>query len=566
MLVAVSIEIRLLGTLEVSTPAGLLATADFQTRKAKQVLEVLALMQGRAVSKDALIDTLWQRKWPKNPTATVELAVSLLRSTLAKVTDARIVVTEPGGYRVDTSLVTIDVVTFQDLVVDAGRRSETERLGLLRQALALARGPLLEDEVGAEWLQPYRDRYRLLVESARLGLARSALAAGDASLAHSAAEQAWTEAEFVHEDAYVVGVSALVELGRRTEARVLLARVERRLVDEEGRPPSSGLLGLHDLLHDTTIPTAPDTAIAVDPAFVGAPAVLPFLGRAEQLESIERFVAQHLDVPGSRGSLTISGPAGIGKSRLLAEVAQRAAVDRSVHSIRCMPSDPGHQLLVVGQLMRSIARTARLRKQLVLDQDVTAMFGRFAQMLDVVGPTLVLVDDMHLADAGSVAVLQALVGAGGATNLCLVGTHPTSRGGLVGGEKIVLSALSQAELQPLGIEAAWSETGGHPGLLAACCAAGAHVLAGVPAQMGDDDLREVRSWLDRPGRLARSVLSSASVLAGSFMVADVVLASGMGAETVAAVLSQATQDGVLRKSEADRVEFSAQLLRRVLNK
>lgn len=553
-----AVEIRLLGTLEVITPNGGLTAADFPTRKAKQVLEVLALTAGRTVSKDALIDMLWRRKWPQNPTATVELAVSLLRTTLAKVSDERLVLTDAGGYRLDASVALVDLTTLDDLAVRADRLAGAGRLALLREAVALIRGPLLEDEVGAEWLQPYRDRYRRKAEATQLALAREALAQGDATLAHSVAERAWSSSELIVEEAYAVGVAALVQLGRRSEARALLRRVEQRLGREEGRGMAAELLGLQALL-DTVTPAGRPIVLRVDPAFAGAPSPPPFLGRAESLAAIDEFAARTLSADGASGSLVVTGPAGIGRSRLLAEVVARAGESRQVHTIQCLPSDREHALLTVGRLVRSIRKTARLRDQPVVDGSVTAMFGRLALMLDDLGPAVLVVDDLHRADAESVAVLRSLAAPGGALQLCLVMSSPVALDGGADAAALELTALTEADLQPLGIGAAWRETGGHPATLAACCAAGA-----ADAPLPDDVVAALRARVAELASPAPLVLAGASRLSEVFTGAEVAAAAGIGPAIVEAGLHAAVAGGVVRALGAGRFEFSAQLVRRLL--
>ncbi|MEI8238559.1 MAG: winged helix-turn-helix domain-containing protein, partial [Actinomycetota bacterium] len=184
------IEIRLFGPVEVVTPSGRLSSSDFPSRKAKQVLQVLALAAGRVVSKDRLIDLLWRRRMPRNPAATVELAVSLLRSALATVTDAALVVTAPGGYRLDTALVDIDTGRFDELLQLSAESPADGRMTMLAEAVRLADRPLFEDELGAEWVVNDRERFRVKSQSAALGLGRQALAVDDATLAFSMAERA----------------------------------------------------------------------------------------------------------------------------------------------------------------------------------------------------------------------------------------------------------------------------------------------------------------------------------------------------------------------------------------
>ncbi|MGB8859106.1 MAG: ATP-binding protein, partial [Ilumatobacteraceae bacterium] len=335
--------------------------------------------------------------------------------------------------------------------------------------------------------------------------------------------------------------------------------VEQRLSGEEGRTPAAELLDLRALLQGAALPARAEVAVEVDPAFTGAPTTLPFLGRAVELETVESFIARTLDEGGASGSTMVCGPAGTGRTRFLAEVVDRAAGARNVHAIQCSETDRDHPMLTVGRLMRAIAKDAKLRKQPVIDEGVTAMFGRFAEMLDGLGPTLLVVDDLHLADTASIAVLRSLVCPGGAAQLCLVVSSPTALEGHADGPAVVLGALSADDMRPLGIDTAWRETGGHPGLLAACCAAGtgSGVLRG-------DALGSVRAPLDDLGPLAPVVLTAASTLNSWFTAAQVGLAAGLGLEAVSGLLRSATGKGVLRALGDDRFEFSAQVQRRLL--
>ncbi len=559
----VALEIRLLGTLEVVSPTGRLAAADFPTRKAKQVLQLLALAHGRTVSKDTLVDSLWRQKWPQNPTATVELAVSLMRSAFSKITDEKVVVTEPGGYRINTALATIDVMLFDELVARASRRSDHERLSLYREAVALVRGPLLEDETSSEWLQAERDRYRQRLENAKLELARLALANGEADFAHTVAEEAWVASDFVLEEAYAVGVAALVQLGRRTEARALLGRAERRLSDEEARPPSPALAGMRTLMDATTTAAVADVVVEVDAAFAAVADPIPFLGRRQLLVEVEGLIGRCLG-DGHSGMLVVHGTPGMGKSRLLDEVVARHLAGghvAKVQRLECLPSDVEHPMLAAGRLLRSVAQTARTRKHPVVDTEVASMFGRFADLLDGIGPVLLVIDDLHLADPSSIAVIRSLVASGGAAHLCVVAssrsTLPEVR--LRRSELTALSALTKAELDELLVDDAFAETGGHPAILSVCCA----------AARGDGTARgaaldPVWDYIDDVGSLARPVLGAATGLSSTFTVADLGLVAHLGADVTHEVVRRAVALGLLKPTATKRFEFTSGVVRRVL--
>src|SRR3954447_16002844 len=90
---AMTVQVRVLGPLEVLTERGRVTGSDFPSKKARRLFEVLVLAGGQTVSKDSLVEALWRRQLPKDPAATVETAVSLARRTLARITDQRVIIT-----------------------------------------------------------------------------------------------------------------------------------------------------------------------------------------------------------------------------------------------------------------------------------------------------------------------------------------------------------------------------------------------------------------------------------------------------------------------------------------
>ena len=108
-----------------------------------------------------------------------------------------------------------------------------------------------------------------------------------------------------------------------------------------------------------------------------------------------------------------------------------------------------------------------------IDGAVAPMFGRLADVLDRLGPTVLLVDDGHLADAASLDVLHSLVACRGAVrSLCIVVARrpiPPGADSQPAVHYVVdLAPLTEVEVETLGVPGAWVETGGHPASLAAC--------------------------------------------------------------------------------------------------
>ena len=230
--VGVRTEIRLFGSLQVVGPNGRLTVSDFPSRKAKQVGAVLAFARGRPVSKDRLVDLLWGERIPRDPSATVEHAVSLLRSTLATVAEVPTIITERGRYRLDPKQVGVDLVRFDELVDVCSTLARSRSPSVLQAAAAVATDYVLVDEPTAPWAEVERDRYRGRIERVALEIAELALAHDDADAAHEAAERVRRASVSVLEDAYAlicgVGTGLVARTTVSVDARARTALGGRR--------------------------------------------------------------------------------------------------------------------------------------------------------------------------------------------------------------------------------------------------------------------------------------------------------------------------------------------------
>src|SRR5918996_1730228 len=140
------LAVQLFGPISVTVGDTRLGPRDFGGVKPKQIFEVLLAARGRSVSKDRLADLLWGESLPRNVSGTLETYVSVLRRRIEpnKGRGASILVTEPGAYRLDTDLASIDIDEFDDLVQRAARTDGGNGRRLLEQALMLVRGDVLE--------------------------------------------------------------------------------------------------------------------------------------------------------------------------------------------------------------------------------------------------------------------------------------------------------------------------------------------------------------------------------------------------------------------------------------
>jgi DNA-binding SARP family transcriptional activator len=136
---------------------------------------LLLLHANRVVSRDRLIDELWDGSPPETASTALQVHVSQLRKALGR--DA--IVTQAPGYMVSVEPGALDLERFEQLVQEAqGERPEVAA-EKLREALALWRGPLfadLGDFAGADRAQLEEQRASAVEQrvDADLDLARHA--------------------------------------------------------------------------------------------------------------------------------------------------------------------------------------------------------------------------------------------------------------------------------------------------------------------------------------------------------------------------------------------------------
>ena len=232
-------QIQLFGALQIRHGGRTLRGGDLGGAKPRAILELLLLARGRTVSKDRLADALWGDRPPRNVAAALEHHVCVLRQRLCDDAELshRIIVTEPGAYRLDTTLVSTDIDEFDHLLRDAETSDDDRRRCLLSRAVDLAPDDLLDDAPYAPWTEHDRDRYREKVARAHLWLARDAMAGHHfvQSLRH--AEDALRVAPY-SEAAFRMIMVADHGLGHADLARRAYARCRDVLADHLGAVPS----------------------------------------------------------------------------------------------------------------------------------------------------------------------------------------------------------------------------------------------------------------------------------------------------------------------------------------
>ncbi|TMR25587.1 hypothetical protein ETD86_00160 [Nonomuraea turkmeniaca] len=220
------IVVETMGTFRVLRGGVPVARTAWQSRKARDLLKILASRRGSGISRERLVEILW----PEQEDEAVGLRrLNVMVSTLRAVLDPErerppddIVVSEEGALRLDLSHVDLDVEKFLDLVAVATRLDQAGRT-----AEALDRWAAAESAYGGEFCEedPYADWAVGLREQARLGYVQAAarLAVARASeRRYDEAARHWLrllERDRYDERAHLGLVRVLDLAGRRGDAR-----------------------------------------------------------------------------------------------------------------------------------------------------------------------------------------------------------------------------------------------------------------------------------------------------------------------------------------------------------
>jgi DNA-binding SARP family transcriptional activator len=138
----VATEVRVLGPLEVIHDGQAVA---IQGAKERALVVSLALKCGRTVSRDRLVEVLWDGNPPASAEASLRVLVSRVRHALARAGAQSVIQTRPSGYVL--LAVEVDAHRFEELSLRA--RSElakghpAESFATSRRALGLWRGDQL---------------------------------------------------------------------------------------------------------------------------------------------------------------------------------------------------------------------------------------------------------------------------------------------------------------------------------------------------------------------------------------------------------------------------------------
>jgi DNA-binding SARP family transcriptional activator/predicted ATPase len=612
-----ALDITLLGAPRVERDG---EAVTFDTRKAMALLALLALAE-RPRSRETLCGLLWPAHDPDRARGALRRTLSTLRKGIGdnridSAGDSLALRRGPG--------LELDVARFRTLTADGASEQDLGKAAALfssdfMEGFSLRDSPEFDDWQTGEARTLEREFASALRRLVELLVARGDF---DYALPHA---QRWLQLDPLHEPAHRELIRLYAWSGERAAALEQYRTCVRTLSQELGVAPVEETATLYEQLNEGGLappPVATASAAAPPAARSGAPPELPLVGREDELTEL---LAAHAAARPDGGLAVIEGEAGIGKTRLAGELADRARSRGAVVlSARCHDDEAGLPYGPIVELLREAVGVAESRDwpavlspqrladaSLLLPElarlggDVAAALppdgpGAQVRLLEGVAavisaacegpePGIVFLDDVHAADEATLEAISYLGRRLRGRALLLVlgwrseGVPPghrlrrlaadLSRDGRVAIvsptrlDEDEVAALAQA-VYPRGSapdlgQRVYLESEGLPLFVDEYLAA---LHAGYQGA-GETLPGEVRGLLDARlaglGDMPRQVLGAAAVIGRSFDLDSVQHASGRSDEETVAALEVLVSQGLVREVPGpDPVyDFSHQQLR-----
>ncbi len=643
-------EIHLLGTLR-ATIGGRRVDQRLPGRKGRLLFAYMALNRARTFSRSELIDVLWAGAQPVSPDNALSTTLSRLRQAVgAELVQGRseLSLQLPADAWVDAEAAAESVADARQALHDGEPASA---LDAANATLGLLGGALLA-EFSDDWIEERRRGLDALRVDALEIAARAGLVLGppERDGARRAADRL-VALEPWRETGYALLMQAHAEAGDVAEGLRVFERLRVLLRDELGTSPSAMVLELHRRLltgeadapplprppppsppqaAGTRTPSASDAvapenaapARLVLPALVGRLARRHFVGRREELRALE---ARWRDVTdGGDAVVMISGGAGMGKTALAAQFAQRVLAEGCAvlwgscdqHALRpyqpiaralrhlCLgPAGPWLARQAPAELSEVSRIVPELHDHLPAEwlpaggpEQRFRLFEAVRTLLTLAArerPVLLVLDDAHWSDRSTFVLLRHVARELDRSRLMMLATyrehevpvdHPLHEAltdfalmrdvdwlalhGLDLSESAELIRAHTGAVPSPGLLRRWQDrTDGHPFFLheilrGTGAASQASPDAAIPTNVTDLIARRVRRLDDR----AAATLAAASVIGRKFDL-DVLtaLVGGRTEETITA-LEKAIAHGIVVElaGSFDRFEFTHALVREVL--
>lgn len=622
------LTVTLLGGFELTLGSGV--TRVLPTRKAEALLAYLAVEPGRRYSRDMLGTLLWRDREDAQARRSLRQTIYSLRKALPDVAEALFVM-HGGGIALNPEVIDADVPRFERLV----RMSTPDAL---ERAVTLYRGDLLHgfrlEETGfEEWLVAQRERLQVLAIE---GLGRL--------LAHQARTKAIEQA--IATAVRLLGLDPLQETVHRTLMRLyarqgrhatalrqfqmcvdVLQRELRTEPEMETRQLYRELLQQRRRGRGDREGSSQRSQLWPTASASGERRELPLhgaqlIGREAELERL-RDVARNAEEGAGRVAIVL-GEAGIGKSRLLNEIASEAAARGSIVMLGC--AFESEQLLAFGPWAAAVRGSGALEEPGALEaalapawqrelarlfpeigesfvaasrageENHRRLFEALERLLSILAerrPLILVLEDLHWADDMSLRFLsylgrridtrkllilasarqEELVSAPAlrraieellrASRCVELTLGPLSRHGTIE----LVRALVRSGEQPSGDleEQIWMATEGNPFMIVEIFRAleqGSEVVPATALPVPDRVQKLIAGRLDRVSARGQHVTAVAAVIGRDFEFTLLQHAAGLSARDAAEAIEELVRRRILQGA-GDRLDFTHERIREV---
>jgi len=409
----------------------------FKSRKALSMLKLLALNSRHRLHRDQTMDALWPDLDPAAAAAQMYKSIHYIRKAF-EAANSDIAADELLVYRdemlqlVAPAEVHTDVEAFQKLAQEARR---TNSLWAYQRVAASYAGDLLPADIYESWTEELRESLRLQFLELLHALGQKYVEAGSFVEAAEAFRRVLA-VDGLDETAHQGLMRVFAMQGSRTQALHQYKRCEEILLKELGVKPSAETIALAKEIRDEKIQLSSKASgpIRVGPtkSYFALHKRSPLIGRQSEMKSVSSLFD---DLAQGQGAvLVVQGMAGIGKTRFGQEIVQlahlrdyqvmvgsayegesetpygaaaealRGAASASRDLLQFIPQELANAIPEVELIANKTSRGGRATAQ----SNLFAGVLRFLKALAGQSPVILLLEDLHFADEGTIKLVNYL--------------------------------------------------------------------------------------------------------------------------------------------------------------
>lgn len=451
----VALRLFVLGGFRAERGGQIVPDAAWQRRSAKALVKLLAVAPRHRLHREQIMEALWPEQAPESATNSFRKALHLARHALEPTMPTR---GSPTYLRLANDLlllgdaVWIDADAFQSLAERAFTDPDRARY---EAALTAYTGELLPEDRYEDWARPRQETLAGQHQRLLLGLATLLEQAGEHGGAVERLLQVLT-ADPTQEEAHRRLMRVYASGGSRHQALRQYQVCRDVLRQELATVPDQTTDALYQaLLTGRPLADTGRPGVRSRPALPEAvrhPPPGPLVGRERALSALLGHLAQSRAGAGS--TILVGGEAGVGKSRLASEVAREAAgrgalvlwgasyqqegqlpygpfveaieaylADRPAAERRRFAVTYPELTALIAALVPATAPTPPATDLETERARLFAAVARWFEALSAAQPLVLVLDDLHTADAASVQLLHYLARVAPRHRWLLLGTY-----------------------------------------------------------------------------------------------------------------------------------------------